>query len=195
MSRRGTCPESREALPWRPRRQARLRDRVVGVRALAAWGSTSMGVEARPHRVGAATCVVGLGGPMSAPRSTLVPGVDHWPTVTYGLPPRPCSPSGVPGRAPYWSASIQTARVYTAACLPGGRVSEEQAGHVVANSGRRSTTCRPGAWENGPHPTGSPSIRLRGGVRALGRRRGGICDASEVRPACAGVRRRTRPFP
>ena len=45
--------------------------------------------ECRQRCGSASTWVVGLGGPVSARRRTHVPGVDHWPTVTCGRPPRP----------------------------------------------------------------------------------------------------------
>jgi hypothetical protein len=86
---------------------------------------------------------------------------------------------GPPGRAPQtWGPRpcalsvrvlFQTARVHTAACLPDGRVSEGQAGHGVANlnSGRRSTTRRPGGRAHTPRPP-PPQRPPAGGVSTAG---------------------------
>ncbi len=137
----------------------------------------------------AATCVVGLGGPRSAPRCTHVPGVDRWPTVTNGWTPGPCSPDlGSPAVHPIGQRLAQAARVYTATCLPDGLVSESQTGHRLANSGRRSATCRPGCGK-GPRPAGSPSVRLREGSHPkpsdAGCLRRGPCQTCQRRGAAA----------
>jgi hypothetical protein len=111
---------------------------------------------------------------MSAPHSTLVPGVDRCQRPVADSDSDVRVPVPPPGRAPQtWgprpgpctlvvNVLFQTARGYTAACFPDG---ERQTGHRVAtrNSGRRPTACRPGARENGPRPAGSPSVRLREG--------------------------------
>ena len=110
-------------------------------------------------------------------------------------PPRRCSPdSGSPATHPIGQpGAVNRAEVNVAYLLPSGRVSERQTGHGLTNSGRRSTTCRRWAGEDPPgsSPKRPPAGRAAGMEGALR----GPAECMMLGPACAGVRRRTRPFP